>query len=103
MSQGARSAALMGVPKCGPSAALAAPRPSTMAMQVTRTAFSSVDMADLAPFIDAPACDGVEVLHRKCRNIRGTVRRTAFGDECVACRLHIAGLVRGAALQNYRP
>src|SRR5439155_2191421 len=36
-------------------------------------------------------------------HIRGTPGRTAFGDECLARRLHVARLVCRPALQDHRP
>src|SRR5579871_6692503 len=101
MSHGARSAGLMGWPKRGPSAALAPAMPNantSAAADILR-----IHMAHLALRIDAPAGDGVEVLHGKSLHTGRAARRAALGDERLAGRLHVAGLVGGAALQHHRP
>src|SRR5947209_12113965 len=98
ISQGARSAGAIGCPNRGASAALATVRPSATA--AAKASFSRVDMAHLALGIDAPARDGVAVLHGKRGHIRRTPGRTALGNECLSRRLHVAGLVRRPALQD---
>src|SRR5262245_49115511 len=98
MSQGARSAGVIGCPNRGASAASATLRPS--ASPVAKASISRIDMAHLALVIDPPAGDGVTVLHRKRRHVRRTPGRAALGDECLSARLHVAGLVRRTALQD---
>src|SRR5262245_40393479 len=100
MSQGARSAGAIGCPNRGASAALAALRQSTSAAATAR--LSRIDMTHLAVAIDPPALDQVAVLHRERRHIGSTSGRTAFGNECLSRRLHVARLVRRAALQGRR-
>src|SRR5207237_10773688 len=95
------SAGVIGGPNHGGSAASATVRPSATA--AAKASLSCVDMTHLALGIDAPACDGVAVLHGECGHIRGTPGRTAFGDECLARRLHVARLVCRPALQDHPP
>src|SRR5260221_14415021 len=97
MSQGARSAGVIGCPNLGASAASAALRPS--ASPVAKASTSRIDMAHLTLVIDPPARDGVAVLHRKRRHVRHTPGRATLGDECLSARLHVAGLVRRTPLQ----
>src|SRR6266704_269781 len=97
MSQGARSADVIGCPNRGASAALATFTPSASAAakasfsctDFVRIDFVRIDSAHLAPGIDSPARDGVEVLHRKRGHIRRTPGRTALGNERFARRLHV--------------
>src|SRR6266571_2644808 len=98
MSQGARSAGLIGCPNLGASVASATPRPSATA--VAKASISCIDMAHLTLVIDPPARDGVAVLHRERRHVRCTPGRAALGGECLSGRLHVAGLVRRTALQD---
>src|SRR5262249_34131333 len=98
MSQGARSAGVIGCPNRRASAAWATLRPS--ASPVAKASISRIDMAHLALVTDPPAGDGVAVLHRECRHVRRTPGRAALGDECFSRRLHVAGLVRRTALQD---
>src|SRR5258707_14801917 len=98
MSQGARSAGVIGCPNLGASAASATPRPSATA--VAKASISRIDMAHLALVIDPPARDGVAVLDRKRRLVRRAPGRAALGEECLSRRLHVAGLVRRSALQD---
>src|SRR2546430_12569856 len=95
MSQGARSAGVIGCPNLGASATL---RPSVSA--VANASISCIDMAHPALVIDSPARDGVAVLHRECRHVRRTPGRAALGNECFSRRLHVAGFVRRTALQD---
>src|SRR6266404_2439388 len=80
MSQGARSAGVIGCPNLGASAASATLRPSVSA--VANASISCIDMAYPALVIDSPARDGVAVLHRECRHVRRTPGRAALGNEC---------------------
>src|SRR2546430_3333230 len=98
MSQGARSAGVIGCPNLGASAASATLRPSASA--VAKASISCIDMAHLALVIDPPARDDVAVLHRERRDVRRTPRRAALGDECLSRRLHVAGLVCRTTLQG---
>src|SRR5262249_81726 len=99
MSQGARSAGVIGCPNLGASAASATLRLSASA--VVKASISRIDMAHLALVINPPARDGIAVLHRERRDVRRTPRRAALGDECLSCRLHVAGLVCRTALQDH--
>src|SRR5215472_9654236 len=58
MSQGARSAGVIGCPNLGASPASATLRPS--ASPVAKASISRIDMAHLALVIDPPAGDGVQ-------------------------------------------
>src|SRR4051794_14755021 len=101
MSQGARSAAVIGCPYLGASAASAALK--TSASAAAKTDVLSIDMAHLALGIDPPARDGVAVLHGERGHIGRTPGWTALGNECLSCRLHVTGLVGCSALQDHRP
>src|SRR5262245_35246636 len=62
-----------------------------------------VDMFDLPFAVDAPTGDAVVVLVRERERARDrSFGLTACGDEFRAGRLHVAGLVPGAALQHDR-
>src|SRR5215831_15572352 len=98
MSQGARSAGVIGCPNLGVSAASATLRPSISI--VAKASISRIDMAHLALVINPPAGDGVPVLHRERRHVRRTPGRAALDNECLSSRLHVAGLVRRTALQD---
>src|SRR4051812_34846048 len=100
-SQGARSAAVIGCPYLGASAASAGP--STSASAVARADFLSVDMAHLALGIDPPARDGVAVLHGERGHVGSTPGWTALGNERLSCRLHVTGFIGRTALQDHRP
>src|SRR3954452_9997 len=101
MSQGARSAAVIGCPYLGASAASAALK--TSASAAAKADSLSIDMAHLALGIDPPARDGVAVLHGEPGHIGRTPGWTALGNECLSCRLHVTGLVGRTALQDHRP
>src|SRR3954467_12778826 len=100
-SQGARSAAVIGCPYLGASAASAALQ--TSASAAAKADCLSIDMAHLALGIDPPARDGVAVLHRERGDIGCTPGWTALGNECFSRRLHVAGFVGRTALQDHRP
>src|SRR3954447_24664192 len=99
MFQAAISPSAIGLPRPGVSAsALPAPK-----LQTTPTASSSlrVDMLDLPFAVDTPAGDAVVMLVREReRSCDGLLSLAAGGDELGSRRLHIAGFVPGAALQD---
>src|SRR5262249_61852469 len=98
MSQGARSAGVIGCPNRRASAAWATLRPS--ASPVAKASISRIDMAHLALVTDPPAGDGVAVLHRECRHVRRTPGRAALGVECFSRRRRGGGLVRGTGFRD---
>src|SRR6516164_5388251 len=99
ISQAAMSAASSGLPRLGPSAK-ATPAASKSANQTAEITPLRVNMLDLPRAVDRPAGDGVEVLVRKRHCRRDRLQLSAFGDKFGAGRLHIAGLVPGATLQD---
>src|SRR5437660_5138741 len=100
MSQGAISPGSMGVPRFGP-AAKAAPEPRPSAR--TMAGSLCVDMFYLPFAVDRPAREAVVVLVREPQHVRDLVGLAALGHELGAGRLHVAGLVPGAALQDRWP
>src|SRR6267378_6575248 len=99
MSQAAISAGSMGVPRFGPAAKAALdPRPSARAMAGSLC----VDMFHLPFAVDRPAREAVVVLVREPEHVRDLLGLAALGHELSAGRLHVAGLVPGAALQYGR-
>src|ERR1700751_1699468 len=99
MSHAAMPAAPTGLPRLGASAE-AAPATSQSASQTPGITPLGVGMLDLPGAVDRPAGDGVEVLVRKRRDRRDRLQLSAFGDKFGTGRLHIAGLVPCAALQD---
>src|SRR5580704_1953297 len=100
MSQAAASASLIGLPNFGTSAAnaalaISANAPATLIVL-------HVDMADRPLGIDTPARNAIHMIHREGRDIGRVARLAAFGDELLARRLHITGLVGGAAHDHGR-
>src|SRR5262252_11162506 len=100
MSQSARSASLTGFPRPGPS-------PATAALAKSDTATASarllpIDMLCLPLIVDGPGGDDVHVSHREGGHRNVDLGLAAFGEHLGARRLHIAGLVPGAALQHDR-
>src|SRR5215831_15039101 len=67
-----------------------------------KSAALGVDMFDLAVAFDRPAGDAVVVLTWKAEDIWNGLGFPAFGDDLRAGRLHVPGLVPGAALQDRR-
>src|SRR5215831_1466442 len=107
MSQAAMSASVTDLPRPGPSAdaALAARQsasPRTPTPSVGEILLG-VNMLDLPGAVDAPAGDGVEVLVQHRPDRRNCLQLTAMGDEFGSGRLHVAGVVPGAALQGRGP
>src|SRR5262245_37982931 len=102
VSQGARSAGSIGLPRPGP-AAEAMPAQNASAIAKAYRSSSRVDMFHLPARIDTPARDGVEVLVREGHRGNGRLQLAARGDEFGARRLHVALLVRGPALQGGGP
>src|SRR4051794_21554475 len=94
MSQSARSASDMGLPRPAVSAAPTAPaqRPSASG---ARRAILRKDMLGLPLAVDRPAGDDVHVPH-------GGQGLTAFRDDLGTSGLDVAGFVPGAALQDDR-
>src|SRR6516165_4549451 len=99
MSHGAMVAASNGLPRLGPSAN-AAPAARQRASQAAVIGALCVNMFDLPHAVDPPAGDRVEVLVQNRPDWRDRLQLTTFGDKFRAGRLHIAGLVPGAALQD---
>src|SRR5256885_1598647 len=99
MSHAAISAGSRGIPRFGPAekAALEA-RPSARAMAESLC----VDMFHLPFAVDRPAGEAVVVLVREPQHVRDLLGLAALGHELGAGRLHVAGLVPGAALQYRR-
>src|SRR5580704_11712507 len=101
MSQSASSASLTGLPRPGGSAAGAEPAmPSTSASE--RASCLPVDMLELPFAVDRPAGDDVHVAHRERGHRNVDLGLAALGEHLAAGRLHISGLVPGAALQHHR-
>src|SRR5262245_9912055 len=97
MSQAARSEGVIGCPYLGASPPLAGLNPSERAM--AKAILSCINMAHLPFAIDAPACNGVAVLHGKRGNIRSAPRWTTLGNECLSRGLNVTSLVGCPALQ----
>src|SRR5947199_3662629 len=91
MSQSAMSAGATGCPNCTTCAVAAAGAARRIAAQKAKR--SSIDIACLPFFIDAPACDRVVVIG---------AAQAAFGREGGAAGLHHPGVVGRAALQYGR-
>src|SRR5262245_56540966 len=98
---GLMSASVMFLPRPGVSAS-AAPAPNVVASARERRKLR-VDMFDLPFVVDGPAGDAVVVLIGESQRIGHRPFGLAAGrNESGAGRLHIAGLVPGAALQDHR-
>src|SRR5580704_11570193 len=107
MSQAAMSASVTGLPRPGPSAdaALAArqsasPRTPTPSVGEIRL---GVNMLDLPSAVDAPAGNGIKVMVQHRPDRRSCLQFAALRDEFGSGRLHVAGIVPGAALQGRGP
>src|SRR5262249_13775976 len=98
MSHSARSASLIDWPRPGVSAAALV---ASMSAAATRKVLR-IDMFHLALVVDGPAGDHVHVSHRKRGDGHVHFRLAAFGDDLRTRRLHVAGLIPGAALQHHR-
>src|SRR5437899_899337 len=99
ISHAAISAASIGLPRLGPSAEAA----SAARQKASQTAVSSqlcVNMLDLPRAGDPPAGDRVEMVGQRHRDRWDRLQLPALGDKLRTGRLHVAGLVPGAALQN---
>src|SRR6266571_3514133 len=100
MSQAAMSAGSTGVPRFGPAEKAALePRPSARTMPGSLC----VDMFHLPFAVDRPAREAVVVLVRESQHVRDLLGLAALGHELGAGRLHVAGLVPCAALQDRWP
>src|SRR5439155_23089244 len=101
MSHAASSAGSIGLPRFGPSArAVLEPRAS--ASTAVKIRGLRVAMFHLPFALDRPSRDAVVVLAREARYGRDLRGLTARGHDLGASRLHVAGLVPRAALQNRR-
>src|SRR5579871_2011265 len=105
MSHGARSAGVIGFPrfgfKSGPSASAApAAAIAMMPAAIARIADLRIDMPDLSLGVDRPTGDGVVVLAGEREHRWRLGGLAALRYELFAGRLHVAGLVEGAALQD---
>src|SRR5256886_7337752 len=99
MSQAASSAGSIGLPRFGPWAKAALEPRASRAAKIRGL---RVNMFHLPIALDRPSRDAVVVLAREARyggNLRGLAAR---GHDLGAGRLHVAGLVPRAALQNPR-
>src|SRR3984893_6240099 len=99
MSHAAKAAASNGLPRLGPSAE-AAPEATQKASQTAVISPLRINMLDLPRAVDPPAGDGVEVMVQHHRDRWDRLKLAALGDKLGAGRLHVAGLVPGAALQD---
>src|SRR3974377_778154 len=93
------AASSIGFPVCA-CAARAAPAVMASNSEAEKIARLGVNMPDLPVARDAPAGDRIVVLIGKRQNRRLLCKLAARGHEFGAGRLHIAGLVPGAALQR---
>src|SRR5215471_2017829 len=102
ISHAAISAGSIGLPRPGPSAdtALAARQ---SASPTAGEILLGVNMPDLPGAVDAPAGDGVEMLVEHRSDRRNCLQLAALGGEFGSGRLHVAGVVPGAALQSRGP
>src|SRR4051812_1096796 len=91
MSQGAISAGAMGFPNWGACADEAAGTVMSIAAHIVSR--SSIHIGRLPFLVDAPACDGIVV---------EDATQAALGRELRARRLHHAGVIGSAALQDGR-
>src|ERR1700686_1608814 len=102
MSQSARSASLTGLPSPGCSAAVAAAATPSTNTRLAAARRLPVDMLGLPFAVDGPAGDDVHVSHREGGHRNVDLGLAALGEHLAAGRLHVAGLVPGAALQHHR-
>src|SRR5262252_10644142 len=100
ISHAAMSAASIGLPRLGPSPAVAAPPAKESASQTAGMIPLRVGMLGPPGAVDRPAGDRIEVLVRKRRDRRNCLQLAAFGDKFGAGWLDIAGLVPGTTLQD---
>src|SRR5215831_21302195 len=99
MSHAPRVAGSIGWPRLGPAAATV-PTASQSARHTATMLPLDVYMHHLPRGVDRPAGDRVAVLVRHRRDGRDRLQLAACGHKVGAGRLHIAGLVPGAALQD---
>src|SRR5262245_7049092 len=97
MSQGAMSAGLTGLPRLGPSAAIAVADSMAVA-SATGRAKLCVDMVHIPLPGHGPARNRVEMLAREIQHGRRFRGLSAQRHELRSCRLHRAALVESAAL-----
>src|SRR5262249_4685499 len=99
MFQAVISASLIGLPRPGVSAT-AVPAPNANASERANSALR-VDMLDPSGTIDAPAGDAVVVLVGEPQRVRHRLAGLAArGNELGTERLHRAGFIPGATLQD---
>src|SRR5438105_15275989 len=99
MSDAAKAAASIGLPRSGPSAE-AAPAARPKASQTAVISPLRVNMLDLPRALDPPAGDRVKMVVQHHRHWRDGLQLPPLGDKLGTGGLHVAGLVPGAALQD---
>src|SRR5258705_4991087 len=102
MSQAAISAAVIGLPSPGPSAA-AALTTQANATPAVQPENLCINMSDLAFAVDRPARDAVVMLGRERGHRRDGLGLTTLGNNLGARQVHVASFVPCAALQYGRP
>src|SRR5712691_5209359 len=102
MSQSARSASVTSLPSPGVSAAIATPAVSTNANETKSAKLLRIHMLGLPFVVDGPTRDDIHVPHREGGHRDVDLGLAALGEHLGAGRLHVAGLVPGAALQDHR-
>src|SRR4029453_3004009 len=108
MSQGGSSCGVIGLPRPGPSARAAIAVSVSAAAQrkslrIEQRKSLRIDMSDLPLGIDGPTGRPVVVLGREGEHRWRSRGLAAIRDDRRPCRLYVAGLVPGAALQHRRP
>src|SRR5580692_11453591 len=107
MSQAAMSASVSGLPRPGPSedAALAAKQSASPRTPTPRLGeiLLGVNMLEFPGAVDAPAGNGIKVVVQHRPDRRSCLQFAALRDEFGSGRLHVAGIVPGAALQGRGP
>src|SRR6476659_4831171 len=104
MSQALMSASAIGRPRLGDSAeacsaASTTTRPAARSLRIDRL---SIDMLDLPVSFDPPAGNRIVVLVGESDHVRDGLGLPARAHELRPCRLKIAGLIEGSALQDRR-
>src|SRR5262249_25304504 len=99
MSHAPRAAGSIGCPRWGPAAATT-PATSQSARHAAAILPLDVDMLHLPRMVDRPARDGIAVLVQHRHGGRDRLQLPTFGHKFDTGRLHVAGLVPGAALQD---
>src|ERR1700737_1947017 len=99
ISHAAISATSIGLPRLGASAE-AAPAARPKASQTAATSPLRVSMLDLPGAVDRPAGDRVKMVVQHHRHWRDGLQLSPLGDKLGTGRLHVPGLVPGAALPD---